>query len=78
MRYFFDIVEQTGEIRDPEGTNFGTPEKMRQEAKRVLALIAAEEPYSNDALALAIKVRDERDHEVYNLCLSIKGKRPVT
>lgn len=75
MRYFFDILEPSGETRDSDGMRLGTPEEMRRQARRILARIAADEPYADDVIALSLRVRDEEDREVYNLCLSIKGRR---
>lgn len=74
MRYFFDILEPSGETRDTGGMWLGTPEQMRLQARRILARIAADEPGFEGTLALSIRVRDEQDREVYNLCLSIKGQ----
>ena len=75
MRYFFDIIDAGGRTDDMEGMILGSFNATRQEAKRTLATIAAEEPFAADDLLLSMRVRDETNVQVYDLCLEMKGRR---
>ena len=76
MRYFFDIADARGTIKDAHGIAFQNLEAAKAEAKRTLTEIAANEPYpEDDDLTLSIRVRDEAGQGVYDLCLQLQGKQ---
>ncbi|HEY2835397.1 MAG TPA: hypothetical protein VGI89_02430 [Rhizomicrobium sp.] len=76
MRYFFDVIDTGGKTQDVEGQVLNGFDAMRLEAKRALAEIVSEEAFPADDLSLSLRVRDETNVEVYNLCLQVKGSRP--
>lgn len=72
MRYFFDVLDRNGCLRDDEGASFGSLEQMRAAARRTLAQMAQDE--IADDVSLGLRVRDEAGAEVYNICLDIKAQ----
>jgi hypothetical protein len=75
MRYFFDFSDPEGIQKDVDGVAYETFDRMCREAKRSIARIAEEFVGSNDNMNIELHVRDEMGIEVYNLRLSVEGKR---
>ena len=77
LRYYFDLVDHQGLLEDREGAEFANRDQAQQEAKRILARIAADEPMqANDNLRLLVSVRDEHDDNVCMLKLYIDSRQP--
>jgi hypothetical protein len=74
MRYYFDLRDDKGKTRDELGTELRDLAGARQEARRILTGLAADEPF-DDRLRLSLQVRDEAGHEVYALALGLDASR---
>ncbi|MGK6316755.1 DUF6894 family protein [Neorhizobium sp. DT-125] len=73
-RYFFDLVNGSGLIRDEQGQDVSTREDISREVSRILVDIASEElPGSGDG-AISVTVRDERGRPVLTGNLSFKTR----
>lgn len=74
-RYFFDT--HNGEhIRDDEGREWANFNAARNLALMTLPEIARwEAPEGGDKQTFAVLVRDEADHLVYTMTLTLEGRR---
>lgn len=68
-RYYFDLLNGGGLVRDEVGQEIPTPDGIRQEVGRVLADIAREELPGQRAGTISIEVRDEHDQPIFSGCL---------
>lgn len=73
MRYFFDLVDGGGKRVDAHGIAFADFEQARLEARRILTRAAAER--LEDDVTLSLCVRDQASAEVYDLALTLRGRR---
>jgi len=71
-RYFFDLINGDGAVRDDQGQEVSTREGVTREVSRILADIAREELPDRQNGAISIKVRDEQGHAVLTGCLSFQ------
>ena len=75
-RYFFDLTDDAGEMSDALGTERKSFDQMRAQARRILCDIASEEASNAlDELEFSLRVRDGADLAVYEVSLSIVGRR---
>lgn len=71
-RYFFDLINGDGAVRDDQGQEVSTREGVTREVSRILADIAREELPDRQNGAISINVRDERGHPVLTGRLSFQ------
>lgn len=73
-RYFFDIQDGSGLMRDTIGIPMEDPAQIRHEAMQALPAIARDEiPKDGDRQAFTIMVRDENNLTVYTATLTFAG-----
>jgi hypothetical protein len=65
LRYFFDVVNGHGPVRDREGLELPHPNAVREEVARIVTDIAREEVLTEEAVKIAVNVRDESDDKVF-------------
>ncbi|EUB95564.1 hypothetical protein PMI07_002052 [Rhizobium sp. CF080] len=73
-RYFFDLTNGDGPVRDDQGQEVSTREGISREVSRILADIAREELPDRGNGAISIEVRDERGQPVLTGCLSFQTR----
>ncbi|TPK20062.1 hypothetical protein FJ872_11910 [Mesorhizobium sp. B2-5-9] len=76
-RYFFDTIENGQIVRDDIGADLSLSE-MREEARRVLPSIAADQMLSTDLNEFVVQVRDEAGRCVYEASLTLISKAPLS
>ncbi|MBW6425237.1 hypothetical protein KX729_27790 [Rhizobium sp. XQZ8] len=64
-RYFFDIVNGQGPMRDDEGVELLDPETVRKVAARIVSDLARDEMPGEQAVEITVNVRDESDRKVF-------------
>jgi hypothetical protein len=74
MRYFFDVIDKNGTTQDTDGVVLRSFDQVQREARRALTEIAAEEPFGDHELKLAVHVRDRNNREIYNICLHLQAR----
>lgn len=74
MRYHFNVITETSQINDPEGTELPTDEAALVEAQTVIAEIRRDFPgrFGSDATLQVVK----RGRRVFDLPFLIDGKVP--
>src|SRR3954462_6982446 len=74
MRYFFDIRSENLETLDDEGCELASEQLMQDEARRILARIAADEARCSASALLTARVRDAEGRAVYRAVLTLEGR----
>ncbi len=73
-RYYFDLFNGSGPVRDDQGQEMPTREGISREVSRILADIAREELPDRGNGAITIEVRDERGRPVLTGSLSFQTR----
>ncbi|WJR66599.1 hypothetical protein QTA58_20680 [Neorhizobium sp. CSC1952] len=73
-RYFFDLVNGSGLVRDEQGLDVSTREEITREVSRILVDIASEELPGTAEGAIGVTVRDERGRAVLTGNLSFETR----
>jgi hypothetical protein len=73
-RYFFDLINSDGNVRDDHGQEMSTREGVSHEVSRILVDIAREELPGRGKGTIAIEVRDEHGQPVFTGCLSFQTR----
>lgn len=73
-RYYFDLINGNGPIRDDQGQEVTTREGISREVSRILADIAREELPDRENGAITIEVRDEQGQPVLTGSLSFRTR----
>lgn len=68
-RYYFDILTETGCVRDDEGVELPSADAMRQAVSRVILDLAREEIDDEPQARLQVVVRDDSDHALFTATL---------
>jgi hypothetical protein len=68
-RYFFDVYNSDGQVLDEEGQAFGSRDRARLEAIRILHDVARDEMPDRDLVKLTVKVRGENGAQVFEASL---------
>ncbi|WP_371412595.1 hypothetical protein [Neorhizobium sp. T25_13] len=71
-RYFFDLINGDGPVRDNEGQEISTREEISREVSRILADIAREEFPERGKGSISIEVRNESGQSVFTGQLSFQ------
>ncbi|WP_436109899.1 DUF6894 family protein [Neorhizobium tomejilense] len=71
-RYFFDLINGDGPVRDNEGQEISTREEISREVSRILADIAREEFPERGKGSISIEVRNEFGQSVFTGQLSFQ------
>jgi hypothetical protein len=71
-KYFFDVVNGEGWIRDDEGIELPNSDAMRAEVARIAIDVAKDEIADQNAMAVTVNVRDDTDSRVFSGRLSFK------
>ncbi|MCJ9750787.1 hypothetical protein MOV61_08670 [Neorhizobium sp. BETTINA12A] len=71
-RYFFDLINGDGPVRDNEGQEISTRKEISREVSRILADIAREEFPERGKGAISIEVRNEHGQPVFTGRLSFQ------
>jgi hypothetical protein len=71
-RYFFDLINGDGPVRDNEGQEISTREEISREVSRILSDIAREEFPERGKGSISIEVRNESGQSVFTGHLSFQ------
>nr|WP_210010074.1 hypothetical protein [Neorhizobium galegae] len=71
-RYFFDLINGNGPVRDNEGQEIVTREGISREVSRILADIAREEFPERGKGSISVEVRNEDGQSVFSGRLSFQ------
>ncbi|WP_425352156.1 DUF6894 family protein [Neorhizobium tomejilense] len=71
-RYFFDLINGDGPVRDNEGQEISTREEISREVSRILADIAREEFPERGKGSISIEVRNGSGQSVFTGQLSFQ------
>lgn len=72
-RYFFDLFNGDGPVRDEQGQELASREAISREVSRILADIAREELPGRGKGLISIEVRDESGQPVFTGTLSFQS-----
>ncbi|MDE3854850.1 DUF6894 family protein [Sinorhizobium meliloti] len=64
-RYFFDVINGEGPMRDDEGVELPDPDAVRREAAKIVTDLARDEVPKEQAVKIVVNVRDEADAKVF-------------
>jgi len=73
-RYFFDLINGDGPVRDEQGQEVASREAVSREVSRILADIAREELPARCKGLISIEVRDENGRPVFTGSLSFQSR----
>lgn len=73
-RYFFDLVNGNGLVRDEQGQIISTRAEISREVSRILTDIAREELPESGEGTISVEVRDERDKPIFTGRLSFETR----
>jgi hypothetical protein len=73
-RYFFDLLNGNGPVRDEHGQEAASREEISKEVSRILADIAREELPGRGKGFISIDVRDEAGRYVFTGSLSFESR----
>lgn len=68
-RYYFDVVHETGRIRDDEGLEPPTTDAMRKAVSRVIFDLAHDEIGEESHALIHVVVRDDSDFALFTATL---------
>lgn len=74
MRYYFDIRNADGLIRDEEGQQMSLRQGMRRAAAAIATDIARDEVVDQDLAEVEVMVRDEADQEILRTHILFKAE----
>lgn len=69
-RYYFDIINGEGSLRDDEGLDLSSTDAVRAEVAKIALKMARDEIEDRQAMAVTVNVRDDRDFRIYSGRLS--------
>ena len=73
-RYFFDVVNGQGPMRDEEGVVLPDPDAVRREVAMIVTDLARDEVPKEQAVKIVVNVRDEADDKVFVGQLQYSGE----
>jgi len=73
-RYFFDLFNGDGPVRDELGQEVASREDISREVSRILADITREELPGRATGSISIEVRDEKGQSVFTGSLSFQSR----
>jgi hypothetical protein len=73
-RYFFDLINGEGPMRDDEGVELPDSDAVRREAAKIVTDIARDEVPKEQAVKIVVNVRDEADAKVFVGQLQYSGE----
>ncbi|CAN7345523.1 hypothetical protein LJR104_001851 [Neorhizobium sp. LjRoot104] len=73
-RYFFDLSNGDGPVRDNEGQEISTREQISREVSRILADIARDEFPEREKGSISVEVRNEEGQSVFSGRLSFQTR----
>jgi hypothetical protein len=68
-RYFFDVLQESGCIRDEEGIELPNVDAMRQSVSRVILDLARDEIGNESQSWIQVMVRDDSDFALFTATL---------
>jgi hypothetical protein len=64
-RYFFDVINGEGPMRDDEGVDLPDQDAVRREVAMIVTGLARDEVPKEQAVKIVVNVRDETDAKVF-------------
>lgn len=69
-RYYFDIINGEGSLRDDEGLDLSSTDAVRAEVAKIALEMARDEIKDQQAMAVTVNVCDDCDFRIYSGRLS--------
>ena len=73
-RYFFDVINGEGPMRDDEGVDLPDQDAVRRRAAMIVTGLARDEIPKEQAVKIVVNVRDEADAKVFVGQLQYSGE----
>jgi len=73
-KYFFDVVNGEGPMRDDEGIDLPNADAVRAEVARIAIDIAKDEIADQNAMAVTVNVRDDTNFKIFSGQLSFNTR----
>jgi hypothetical protein len=64
-KYFFDVINGEGPMRDDEGVDLPDQDAVRREVAMIVTGLARDEVPKEQAVKIVVNVRDEADTKVF-------------
>jgi len=69
-RYYFDVINGEGPMRDDEGMDLANADAVRAEVAKIAIAVARDEIEDQQAMAVIVNVRDDSDFRIFSARLS--------